>query len=212
VPYCAFKSITSYQAGAWPATVLFAVAALAATQLHRFTLSARHRRLAQRLAEIDDIHGVGRLAEALAWPDSEVRDLVAEALTRLLPRLKASDASLLNASQRTSLYQMLDLSNATTYAEFLVALLGALQQIGDRNAVPAVERLAASEPITTRQARVKQAAIECLPYLHQAAEQNQYSQTLLRASSSSNTSSDLLLRSVTTSAVNDEAQLLRAEP
>ncbi len=44
----------------------------------------------------DDARGVGRLAEALEWPDHDIQLVAARALTRLLPRLQATDAGLLD--------------------------------------------------------------------------------------------------------------------
>src|SRR5205823_4214565 len=64
---------------------------------------------------------------------------------------------------------------------FQIALLRALEQVGDRDALPHVRGLAESIPATMRQRQVVRAANDCLPYLEACAEQNRNSQILLRA-------------------------------
>ena len=106
VPYTAGNAIYELRAGSLVLCLLWLVLTLFATQLYRFTLTGRHTQLARELADMDEVEGVGRLTEVLEWPDPEIRNIAAVALTRLLPRLKASDATLLSPSQRTSLQRV----------------------------------------------------------------------------------------------------------
>jgi len=130
------------------------------------------------------------------------------ALTRLLPRMKAADTQLLSTSQRALLYQTLRLANARRHAEFLEALLRALEQVGDTTAIPYVKALAESEPYSLRQRRVVDAAKECLPYLEGCARQNRDSQVLLRATAGEVDAS--LLRPAAIHGSADPALLVRA--
>lgn len=179
LPYAIYQTVAQYLAG----SRLFAIAALGAivsTQLHRFTLTPAQARLASKIAGIEDVQAVGPLAEMTIWPDERIRFMALSALARLLPRLRASDTQLLSASQRALLYPFLTLSQSRRHAELQIALLTALEQVGDQAALPYVRALAAESARTPRQRRVVEAARGCLPYLEDCAEQNRQSQILLR--------------------------------
>ena len=83
----------------------------------------------------------GTLSEALEWPDASTQRVAASALTRLLPLMTASDGNLLNAKQRSCLYNILRKRNVRSQEPLITAILTALQQVGDHAAIPAVERL-----------------------------------------------------------------------
>ncbi|HZO87572.1 MAG TPA: hypothetical protein VFB38_04475 [Chthonomonadaceae bacterium] len=210
VPCTATKTGLALAQHDWLQGLIWAGLLIAATQLYRLTLTRKHTEIARRLARLDDVQGIGRLAAALEWPDGEIRAIVMHALTRLLPRLKASDAALLSAEQRACLYRMLKMSYARAQADFILAVLKALEQVGDAAAVPYVARLANSVPHSARQRRVREAAIECLPYLQDRAQQSQMRQTLLRASNVSGTAPEVLLRPAAGKAGDVPEQMLRA--
>ena len=92
----------------------------------------------KQIAVLDDIRAVGPLADALELDAKSIRTVARKALTRLLPRLQASDAHLLNADQRASLHRALKSKDE----EFVIAALKAYEQVGDEKALPYVERLA----------------------------------------------------------------------
>lgn len=75
--------------------LLYAFMFALVTQLPRYALSAKQAEAARSLAAFNNVSGVGPLAEALEWPDPEIQNAAAKSLTRLLPLLNASDASLL---------------------------------------------------------------------------------------------------------------------
>lgn len=210
VPYLGYRACASLLAGEWRQGALFILFTLLATQLHRITLTPQQTELARMLAKFDDVQAVGRLAEALEWPDVETRHLAAEALTRLLPRLKASDAALLNPAQRACLYEALTPANVSGNAVFQVAILQGLQQIGDADAVPYVQRLANMTPNSASRKWVQETAQECLPFLLERAEQRRSHQTLLRASAPAGTPSEMLLRPAGGTPETDPQKLLRA--
>ena len=209
-PFCLFQFISYWQAG-WQSGLawFWGLATLACTQSHRLTLLGRQSEAARQLASCDSVRAVGPLAEALEWPDEALQRVASTALIRLLPRLKASDANLLNPKQRAILYKTLRPMNANRKGRLLCAILAALEQVGDKSALPAVSRLESMLAITAAQRSVRTAAKRCLPYLNANAENARSSQTLLRASSASEVSSDTLLRPSSNQETPPE-QLLRA--
>lgn len=210
VPACTGYSIVLWMMNLWYAAIPVALLGVWASQLGRLTLTSRHRRIARELGELDDVNAVGRLAEALAWPDATLRFGAISALTRVLPRLRASDAAMIGPYQRACLYNSLSRETAWSHPDYVVALLRALEQVGDVAAVAPVRALAEARFRTARQRRISEAARECLPYLLNVAEKNQQSQLLLRASHAPGTETDRLLRPAAGVGSHDPEWLLRA--
>jgi hypothetical protein len=208
VPYFGYLTCAEFARGDRLLALPLGALTLIFTQSHRLALTSKHRELASRLAKLDDVQAVGPLAEALEWPDKYIQRIAARALTRLLPRLHASDAALLNPAQRACLYHKLKMENARTQENLLIAILKALQQVGDQNAVSYVQALADRTPFFKEQREVRDAASACLPFLQEHAKQTQYSQTLLRASSETSTPPEVLLRPAYGSPESHPAQLL----
>ena len=104
---------------------------------------------------------------------------------------------------------MLPLKSPLEDTGLTLCVLRALEQAGDAEAIPAVERL--NSPVWGR--RIFQAANECLPFLQARADQHRLAQTLLRPSACSVETSDVLLRPAmgTTDGTPSE-QLLRPSP
>ena len=158
------------------------------------------------IARFDDVRAIGALAEALEFKDKRVAPIAEKSLIHLLPRLKASDASLLNPEQRFCLNRALRGKNT----ELTVAILKAWEQIGDERAIEEVEKLARGRGRGGSSPTVVVAAQECLPFLRQSAERQQIGSQLLRPSDGNLTPSDVLLRPATPHASTDPAdQLLR---
>ena len=168
--------------------------------------SQSHKKAASELAEIDDIRAVGPLAESLDIDDRSVRALVQSGLIRLLPRLQASDASLLNATQRACLNRALNGSNEV----LVLSVLKAYEQVGEETALPFVEKLATETAHTTRSSHITKAAQECREFLRARVERQRASQTLLRGASAIDVAPDTLLRPAQETG-SDPEQLLRAD-
>jgi hypothetical protein len=209
LPGSIWKAAEGFAAGEPLSGALWTVAALLTTQLHRLSLLPQHRELMQRLADYDDVAGVGALAETLEWPDPRVQDMAASALKRLLPRLRASDAHLLTRGQRACLYRRLTMSQVGRDGTLILAILAALQQVGDEAAIPHVRRLADGKVLSPTQRKVQAAAQECLPYLETHASQQRASQTLLRASAQEHTPAGDLLRPAESANATVPQELLR---
>lgn len=175
------------------------------------TLSMRKTRAFQRgmsvaLSQFDHLSLVGPLLDMYNLGD---RESIEPALTRLLPQLQATDAAKLNAHQRERLYHQLDMSDSRLLyehanIEFILAILKSLEQIGDEKALAHVEPLARK----ARNARIREAAQACLPFLQARSEQERIRMNLLRPADAANRQEELM-RPVTYSADNNSTQLLR---
>lgn len=210
VPYTGVQTVISLMGHQWGMGAMFAVMTGTATQLHRFALSPRQSDVAKRLARYGSKKVIGPLIEALDWPDEAIRSLALDALTDLLPTLNASDTNVLNQKQRGILYRSLRMSYAIRHERFLSAILEALEQVGDDEAVQSVGRLADAHAWHPAQKRIRQKAADCLPSLSIRAETNRASMTLLRPSSASEMSPDTLLRPMEERPDEAPEQLLRA--
>jgi hypothetical protein len=163
------------------------------------------------LANIQDMRAVGPLAEALEFRDmvtySGTFDTATIALIKLLPRLQAGDANLLNERQRTCLYRALHFCYYRDYAELHIAILKALAQVGDSRSLPHIARLAHMPARTGPQERFRKAAQECLETLSARIEGQRAPHTLLRAAA---TTTEDLLHPAQPVPNGDPQQLLRA--
>jgi len=125
---------------------------------------------------LEDVRFVLPLLRLLYEPTHDKPDpVLADVLKRLLPRLRYRDAKHWKTEDRSLL--LLPLQNRGD-ADLTLCALRALEQVGDENAIPIVERLAS---MFMSDARIADAARECLPYLRTNVEQSRQSQTLLRA-------------------------------
>jgi hypothetical protein len=173
--------------------------------------SRRQKEAAQKLACHDDPSTVAWLVSFLAWSDRDVQAASIRALTRLLPRLRASDAYLLEGEWRQRLYETLNSDYVRREPDFVIAVLKALEQIGDAAALPYVHHLAQGSPRTANRKRVQAAAWDCLPFLQTRIEQQHSRQTLLRAASP-DVAPETLLRPAAAAPVADPDELLRPGP
>ncbi len=172
---------------------------------------------AEELARIGGVQAVGPLIELLSAPKlpKELKPLY-QALTDLLPQMKVSDAGLLCSDQRKVLYPLLR-NDSGVYAAFpdlflafRLAILKALEQVGDADAIPIVQSLATRKARTPGEIAVQAAALECLPLLQINSGHVEATKLLLRASSTEAAAPSTLLRSGQSSPVVDSDQLLHA--
>ncbi len=167
----------------------------------------RLKGLMKELATVSDLRVAGPFIEIAALEDGSAKTMAMHLLTRLLPRFRASDAKLLTDAQHAALIHILARRYPTL--DFFVAALKALEQIGDARALPVVDNLAAGRCVTTDPKRVQAAAQDCLPFLQIRCDRQQASQTLLRASSASETPADTLLRPAQGIGPAESSELLR---
>lgn len=164
------------------------------------------------LETLNDIGMTGLLLQTYAAEQSTSQPHLAAALRRLLPRLQASDANLLNREQRAALYQVIGTSrlNTVLYDKTLVlAGLQALRHIGDKEALPVVLKLSRSTD-----EEIRDVANKCLGPLMELSEQYKRGEQYLRPSSVSavwTDQADVLVRPASASTEQTAPeQLLRA--
>ncbi len=167
------------------------------------------KKIVRAMAACKDMRVIGPLAEMWEFLNRRERLNATPVLADLLPRLRASDAALLNAQQRACLCSILT-DPARELAELRIAILNAFQQVGDSQALPVVEQLADGQAKTPTQKRVREAAQACLPFLRLRAEQEQVSGMLLRAVNVPGMAPEVLLRQAAASEESAPQQLLRA--
>ena len=160
------------------------------------------RRTAEALAWIDDPRLTPALVEVVLGGrqgymayDRRTRDLGREALMRLLPRLKASDAALLDERVRARLRSVLVMDGYIAFgrrhpAALMVAIIRGLGEIGDAASLTRFEALAKS----SRYAAVREAASEWLPALTAAAEADRRRGTLVSPAGAPSEPAAALLR------------------
>jgi len=177
----------------------------------------------QRLSEAWDPRAVGVLAITAREHDVHLSHQAQQALVKLLPRVRASDGAYVDAEGMKALIDLL--REGDDFDALRLALLQALEQIGDERAIPVVTGLRDSPRVRLE---VRQAAAECLPALENRIRLARESATLLRASSSlspaeasstllrpasdANASLDNLLRPVDNRAAASAAQAETTDP
>ncbi len=154
----------------------------------------------EELIRIGSVKAIGPLIETfdinISGAQSKQRH---KALTPLLYKLKASDACLLTPSQYRALHRALEVEYQTLHGtqeglDLKLAMLKALEQVGNESFISIVERLANRKSLTKRQRMIQAAAQECLPYLKLNAGSVTAQRTLLRASTMNDSSTASLLR------------------
>jgi len=164
----------------------------------------RQKSAARALVRFDMPAAAGPLAEALQIDDADLRHAAERALIRLLPRLRATDAPLLDDEQHACLNRALAGRNAALSH----AILKAWEQVGDDRDVPAVQSLAEGGGPSRNDDALRSAAWACLPSLHANADRRRTESTLLRACSAA-TGDDALLRPAEHSQSTDQTTLVR---
>lgn len=158
-------------------------------------LSADQKKLIDLLALANHRRAVPALLTALTLPNVDALGSLFLALKQSLPQLKASDAGLLDAQQRITLYQTL---SARTFAiplwgkprmEYQLTALKAVEQIGDETAVVYLRAITEDH---FEHSNVQDAAKICLQAVQQRNDERRQSQTLLRASHETKDNSTLL--------------------
>lgn len=183
--------------------------------IDRVRLQAMPKFDADEIARLGGVNAIAPLfVVLLSNMPKKQRQSICDALITLLPQMKATDAHLLTPVDRRMIH--LWLNNAVLiggsnpkFEDLYVASLKALEQVGDADAIPVVERLTKMKGRTPAQKKIKQAAIECLPMLLANCGEVETARTLLRASHSEAARPDTLLRAASGSAQSNPAELLR---
>ena len=143
-----------------------------------------------------DPRAVGPIAQlCLRTQYLSIAEVAIPALLGLLPRVTASDARYVSNTQMEALLSLLIVRNQgvlkSNYSlELPLAVLQALERIGDSRAIEPVKRLT----IGPNNQRYRQAAQECLTILEQHSDARDYNRTLLVPTSVEVADTDTLLR------------------
>lgn len=145
--------------------------------------------MVKRLPPESDQIDIGTLIDALPMPVSiGVWRLppfgAANRLMEILPRLTVNDFALLTSAQLSRLHGHLNPSAADAEPYFAVAILKALERVGDCTSLPYVKRLSERDVMEP----VRGVAQRCLPELRRLVKEQQAGGTLLRACEPANES------------------------
>ena len=176
-----------------------------------FAVSENQKKTMSKLTIIEDVGVIGALTEIL---DSDIIEFKLQAgisLAKLLPRLTTNDARLLKKKQkevlRRQLARRMGLYDPAFY-KLQVSILKAFERIGDKEDLEIVESLV--DPAQhIFDSRVRDAALECLPFLRARIADTEAKNVLLRASSFTTLGTEELLRPVSGSEDSDTSKLLR---
>ena len=148
------------------------IGALTSPQSHHNALDA--------LLPIADTRAIGPLLDLLPTAFAGQRKAILSLLTRLLPQLQDRDASLLQPSHRSQLRSTLLEGEFQQEHEYLLAILKALEQIGNSEDLALVTRIAIGQSDSWQEHQVREAARACLPRLREHVEQLKHRDILLR--------------------------------
>lgn len=177
------------------------------------------------------IHAIAPLLDSLRFNDCEAENKsFRNALTTLLPLLKASDANILTPANRVTLYEALRPAPYEPDPDVLhlqLVILKALEQVGDEKAYPVVKRLVNLKdsprnlPYYIQRfkyiqkkrfkyiQKIRPAAQECLLHLESRRGDDTARMTLLRGSTVEAAAPETLLRPAAPTDTDAADQLLR---
>ncbi len=156
-------------------------------------LSTDSKSLLQRLSEVNDIRYLSLFLRCSKSPNPDINILAKDIVISTLKGVKSSDRYKISASTQKELTDRIDIWKP----QLTLAILNALEKIGDEKAIPRVEKLIAELPgrkyfnlrrVTPGSSEandeaMQEAAESCIAILKNRAVEFSESQTLLRASS-----------------------------
>lgn len=190
--------------------VFILLATLGYPLLRRWVYHRAMLHAAQQLANSSEVKTIPLLLEILDSAEIEIQSILFQTLERILPKVRASDAQIFSKHHLETLANLLRPDKNAVFAGYSLelAIIKSLEQIGNSTVLPIISKLAQGEGIGLDY-RIQKAAIDCLPYLEQRIGLEKESQTLLRASSATEITSDQLLRAASYNEPTPSEQLLR---
>ena len=168
------------------------------------TYQRARRKINEILQEVDDIRFIPHLLRSIGGPSDEG---LREALRRMLPQVRADHAPLWSKADKATL--LIQFKKPTHDVRLTLCCLKALEQIGDKSAIPAVKKLM-EQAFLNGWKTLWKASKECLLYLESNSGKFQQAETLLRASDAAHVRPDVLLRAASSTAeAGTGEQLLR---
>ena len=194
----------------WSVVILIAIG-VSNSGISQAILGRKRKRLTDCITDIDDLNALPALIELLEFTNPAVRSAIVPPITRLLSRLRSSDAHLLGFLHRTALARMLSTPRTRKLpATFFVSVLNAFEQIGDSQTLPAVSWLAQGRGVAADHPEIREVAQACQAHLEERLRRHQAPYLLLRPSSPAEISHSLL-RPVVNAPDSAPHELLRAD-
>ena len=160
------------------------------------------------LKRLDNPEVCGPILERLFAVSPAVRGSAADALRRLMPRIKASNSRYFTPGARKTLTSLATSAGGLSYdTDFVVMAVEGLAQVGDEASEKALERMLRQKPYGKRETRIHQVAAITLEALRNRLHEQRQSHTLLRASNEHPSGS--LLRPSGSAPISDPDLLLR---
>ena len=172
------------------------------------SLSNEDENSAEILVQSDDIRVIPELIYILRWHNPTLRMLAQETLTRLLPQVQPGDIEL-TLTTSDILFSQLKMAHVNSKPEFVLAILQALEQIGDVRALKFITPLTYVSHNKQVWRDIQLTAERCLQIIPRRAESERDNQTLLRASEPTARHSEELLRPAQNVRPTDPNELLR---
>jgi hypothetical protein len=176
--------------------------------LRREKLSPKREYTLKLIAESDDPRIVGYILDTLREGNIHAAGIVEPMLYEKLRWLRSADAVYLDGEQRGHLYHLLTLYGTLIGESFdggkTLAILRALEQIGDMKAYAVVAGVASSGGSDV----IREAAKDCMLYIKARNEITEPQRTLLRASENTGRQEELL-RAASSNADMQTETLLR---
>lgn len=144
--------------------------------------SSPPRRALEAWKDQPDPAMIGPLLDALGPAHADTARQIQTLLTTLLPRLRREDALALTPRQRSRLREALMLGDADCNPAYIQAVVQALAQCADEQALDCLRQMARRGAITDRQQWVLDMILRCLPDVEAQVAALQSGANLLRAS------------------------------
>ncbi|MCW3099201.1 MAG: hypothetical protein JWL77_4819 [Chthonomonadaceae bacterium] len=168
-----------------------------------------HHRTIDALLPVADVRAIGPLLDLLPSAFAGRKKAILTVLTQLLPQLQADEVRLLQPSHRSQMRNALLFGDLRHEHEYLIAVLKALEQIGDNEDLVCVTRLAIGQSESWQERQVREAARACLPPLREHVDQEKQRGLLLRPAFA--VAPEELLHPAIHTPDPDPAHLLRAD-
>lgn len=152
--------IVTFGVGRFETSLLFAFLLATANRMHSFATQNEQMRTALTLPNVNNAW-VGPLTEILEWPGARTQRIAMHLLSHLLPNMTRKEWDSLNKNQKRILYARLDPRYTKHEADLQIALLRALDRLGETSAIRYVERLEEGLRWGANRRRVRQEATLC---------------------------------------------------
>lgn len=177
--------------------------------IHRYVYDRRNGSVSG-LPHSKDRCQITLLLEQFPLVDRKTRTRIETALIHLLPGIESEQSSQFTRTHMATLYRCLQLKTANRNPDFVIAVLKALEVLGDNEApLTRIASLAFAHPTFVHDTRVSDAAGRCHAVLEARRYHMQATEKLLRAADSPSQIPDFLLYPARDASEAEPARLMR---